>query len=594
VKELSPERRALLAGLLSLLVIIIWSMIYKPPAPPKPSPHQAATETAGQTGAAARPATAPTRAPAAVAPGPSAIPPRAAGEERTIVVESHLYRVELSNRGAVVRSWQLKKYTDDHKPPRTLDVVHPDAALAGGWPFSLALDDAQLEAEANSGLYVVTQAEPRPTAGAPDKTESYELAPPVTPLTAPTELHFVWGDGRLAVIKRLKFDRSYVVEMETSVQLDGKPLAHGVAWRGGFGDTTVYMPAEQVQVFSSGGGRLQMLPYKKLGDPNQPAQRLRRPGTFDYVGIEDRYFAAAFLPRAVNPNSLALWDWRLDRDIQQDGKTVKEPVAEMAASETSPGPLSLRVFVGPKDLDELKKLNPPLSDLVQFGWLEIIAAPLFYLLRWLHGYVPNYGWAIILMTVLINMLLFPLKVKSWRSMQKMQKVAPEIRAIQDRYKKYSLRDPRKQEMNKEVMAVYQREGINPMGGCLPMVLQMPIWFALYRMLNVTIELRHAPWLGWIHDLSARDPYYILPVLMGVTMYVMQKTTPMTATDPAQQRMLSWTPLMFGAMFVIFPVSSGLVLYILASNLVNMAQQWYLNRTEPVAARAMRGKEAKKK
>jgi YidC/Oxa1 family membrane protein insertase len=149
-------------------------------------------------------------------------------------------------------------------------------------------------------------------------------------------------------------------------------------------------------------------------------------------------------------------------------------------------------------------------------------------------------------------------------------------------------------MNKEVMAVYQREGINPMGGCLPMVLQMPIWFALYRMLNVTIELRHAPWLGWIHDLSARDPYYILPVLMGVTMYVMQKTTPMTATDPAQQRMLSWTPLMFGAMFVIFPVSSGLVLYILARNLVNMAQQWYLNRTEPVAARAMRGKEAKKK
>ncbi|HJY85347.1 MAG TPA: membrane protein insertase YidC [Candidatus Acidoferrales bacterium] len=589
MKELSPERRALLAGLLSLLVIIIWSMIYKPPAPPKPSPQHAGTETAG------RPATAAGQPLASVAaPGPSAIPARAASEERTIVVESHLYRIELSNRGAAVRSWQLKKYTDDHKPPRTLDVVHPDATQAVGWPFSLALDDPQLEAQANSGLYVVTLAEPRLAAGVPDKTVSYELAPPLTPLTPPTELHFMWSDGRLAVIKHLKFDPSYVVEMETSVQLDGKPLVHGVAWRGGFGDTTVYMPAEQVQVFFSSGGKLQMLPYKKLGDPNQPAQRLHRPGTFGYVGIEDRYFAAAFLPRAATSAGVALWDWRLDVDIEQDGKTVKEPVAEMAARETSPGPLALRVFVGPKDLDELKKLNPPLTDLVQFGWLEIIAAPLFYLLRWLHGYVPNYGWAIILMTVLINMLLFPLKVKSWRSMQKMQKVAPEIRAIQDRYKKYSLRDPRKQEMNKEVMAVYQRENINPMGGCLPMVLQMPIWFALYRMLNVTIELRHAPWLGWIHDLSARDPYYILPVLMGVTMYAMQKMTPMTATDPAQQRMLNWTPLMFGAMFVIFPVSSGLVLYILASNLVNMAQQWYLNRSEPVAAKAPRGKEAKKR
>ena len=570
MKELSTEKRALLAALLALAVVAVWQMVFLPKVPTKsqePTPQQA---TAQPPPAPAQPSG------QAVAAAPAAsIPAKAAAEEKTIIVENSHYRVVFSNRGAVVRSWQLKKYTDDHKPPRTLDLVHPEAAQqTGGWPFSLALDDAQLEAQVNAALFEVT--------------------PGAISVEAPAEIRFEWSDGRLAVSKRVKFDRSYVVQAETSVALDGKPLAHGVAWRGGFGDTTVYQPAEQVQVFSSAGGKLQMLPYKKLGAPDQPAQRQRQSGTFDYVGIEDHYFVAAFLPRAGSSGSLVLWQWRLDRDVQQDGKPAKDPVAEMAAGSTATGPLALRIFVGPKDYDELKGLTPPLTDLVQFGWLEVIALPLFYLLQWLYRYVPNYGWAIVLLTVLINMVLFPLKVKSWRSAQKMQKVAPEIKTIQERYKKYALRDPRKQKMNEEVMAVYKREGINPMGGCLPMLLQFPIWFALYRMLNVTIELRHAPWLGWIKDLSARDPYYILPVLMGVTMYVMQKMTPVTTTDPSQQRMMNMMPLMFGGMFIIFPVSSGLVLYILSSNLVGMAQQWYLNRTTPADAKAPHGKDAKKK
>ncbi len=567
MKELSSEQRAVLFVVIALVVIYGWSWVYKPP-PPKPAPTTPAPATSAR---AAAPATTPS--------APSRIAPHGAAEEKTIVVENSLYRVELSNRGGIVRSWQLKKYTDDHKPPRTLDVVNREAAQqTGGWPFSLVLDDAQLEGAANTALYAVS--------------------PSGTSLEAPAEIQLEWSDGKLAVTKHWKFDRSYVVQIETSVTLDGKPLAHGVAWRGGFGDMTVYMPAEHVQVFSSSAGRLQMLPYKKLGAPEQPSQRVRSPSAVDYAGIEDQYFAAAFLPQlgpaGAHAGGLAFWQWKLERDTQVEGKAVKEPVAEMAAGSTSPGPLALRVFVGPKDLDVLKRLTPPLTELVQFGWMEFIAAPLFYLLRWLHHYVPNYGWAIIFMTVLINMVLFPLKVKSWRSMQRMQKVAPEIKAIQERYKKYSLRDPRRQQMNQEVMAVYKRQGINPMGGCLPMLLQMPIWFGLYRMLTVTIELRHAPWLGWIRDLSARDPYYILPVLMALTMYIMQKMTPTTATDPTQQRMLTLMPVMFGGMFVIFPVSSGLVLYILTSNLVGMAQQWYLNRTAPADAPAAPSKSGKKK
>jgi YidC/Oxa1 family membrane protein insertase len=244
------------------------------------------------------------------------------------------------------------------------------------------------------------------------------------------------------------------------------------------------------------------------------------------------------------------------------------------------GPLALRVFVGPKALDELRALRPPLSELVQFGWLGVISEPLFIFLKWIHNYVSNWGWAIILMTIAINVAMFPLKVSSWRSMQKMQRVAPEMKQIQEKYKKYSMTDPRRQKMNEEVMGLYKREGINPYGSCLPMLMQLPIWMALYSMLGVAIELRHAPWVWWIKDLSARDPYYILPLTMVGLMWWSQKMTPMTTADPAQQRMMTMMPLMFGVMFVVFPVSSGLVLYILSSTLIGIAQQWYLNKTAP--------------
>jgi YidC/Oxa1 family membrane protein insertase len=466
--------------------------------------------------------------------------------------------VEFSNRGGVVRSWQLKKYLDNKKNP--LDLVNAAAARqVGGWPFSFILEDAQLEKQLNEALFVMT--------------------PAGASLHAPAEVAFDWSDGRLRASKRLKFDGGYVVEFESSVLLDGQPLANALAWRGGFGDIYDYAHADQVKVFYSENAKINSLEHKKLGVEDRQEQRFRYPGAPGYAGIEDRYFAAAFLP--VGPG-VSLWHWRLQYEsaVNADGSKTKEPLAEMAAGTFAPGPLALRIYIGPKALDELGNLNPPLKDLVQFGWFGIIAEPLFYLLKWIYRYVPNYGWAIILMTLLINTVLFPLKVKSWRSMQKMQKVMPEVKQIQDRYKKYSMRDPRRQEMNEEVMKVYRREGINPLGGCVPMALQMPIWIALYQMLNAAIELRHAPWMWWIKDLSAKDPYYILPILMALTMYLSQKMMPATSADPAQQRMMQMMPIIFGGMFVVIPVSSGLVLYILSSNVIGMVQQWYLNRTPP--------------
>ena len=558
MKEFSQETRALFAFLLALVVLLVWGKFYKPPAPPPRPP-------AGQT--APHPAPSATQpVPATQSAGAPTVAVKTESVEKTIVVESTFYRIELSNRGGVVRSWQLKKYKDDQKPPHTLDLVNaPAAQQLGGWPFSLALQDPQLEVRANAALYTIT--------------------PSALALPAPADVTFEWSDGHLAVTKRLKFAQSYLIELEISVLLDGKPLPAAIAWRGGFGDTTVYQAAQQVGVFYATGGKLTLLPLKKLGVSDHPELRAAQAGPLDYAGIGDKFFTAAFLP---NSPGMELWHWELSREFTVDNKQEKEAVAEMAAGAETPGPFSVRVYVGPKALEELSAQHPPLEELVQFGWLGIIAKPLLDVLRWIYRYVPNYGWAIVLLTLVINMALFPLKVKSWHSMKNMAKVAPEVEAIKQRYAKYSLTDPRKKKMNEETMELYKREGINPMGGCLPTLLQFPIWFAFYRMLGTAIELRHAAWILWVYDLSARDPFYILTILMTITMYLMTKMTPQTITDPAQQKMMALMPLMFGVMFFVFPVSCGLILYILTQNIVGIGQQWYLNRTEPLPAKGKSG------
>src|SRR5579864_6732289 len=579
-KEMSTEMRSLLAAVLCLLVIAGWSLIYKPPQPPSTKPAAVATNPVAP--APGSPSTSVPVAQKAKAPAAPVIM-RAASAERSVVIESDVYRVEISNRGGVVRSWQLKQFTDDHKPPRTLDLVHPDAAQqSGSWPFSIALDDPQQEASVNSALFEITSAGKVPDAGAV--------------LHAPAEITLSWSDGHLEVTKQLKFNSTYIVDVKTAVTLDGMPLRISLAWSGGFGDATAYRAAAQTQVFTSADGKLNTLAAKNLGKSGQTTVRAPLAGTFDFAGIQDLYFAATFLPPFTARGDLAeipltVTGWTYSHETTVEGKTETEIVPQMAAGLATPGPLDLRVYAGPKSIDGLKAVRPPLNSLVQFGWWGFIAEPLFYSLKWMHQYIPNYGWAIVLMTIAINMVMFPLKVKSMRAMQKMQKVAPEVKTIQEKYKKYSMRDPRKAEMNKEVMAVYSREGINPLGSCWPTLIQMPIWFGLYRMLANMIELRHTPWFGWIHDLSARDPYFILPALMAVSMYFMQKMTPTPGMDPAQAKMMGLTPLIFGGMFALYP--SGLSVYILTSNIVGIGQQWYLYRTTPPPPKPSRGPGKKK-
>jgi len=576
--KFTPELRILVASLLSFGVIILWAKYFGPKPPIQPSQANRPAVTAPATPSpAASPAANPsqtTAAPATVAPlAASTIPVKSDSQERTIVVENSLYRVEISNRGGVVKSWQLKNYKDDSKPQRVLDVVHPEASQqTGGWPFSVILDDTQLQNTANQGLFQIS-------------SDSVNLH-------APADVVLTWSDGHLEVTKHFKFDHSYVVRVETSAKFNGNPIKAGIGWLGGFGDLTVTNPApvETVQTYYSEGGKVSTFLYKKLDDLEKWGPGLWQGGK-GFVGIEDRYFTAAFLPASGAGGPLETRYWKAWRTVKVNGQDSAEPVPQVAAA-TPTQPLDLRLYVGPKDYDELKKMSPPLHGLINFGWLEFIAEPLFHGLKWLHGYIPNWGWAIVVLTLVINMLLFPLRISSYKTTLKMQRVAPEIKSIQDKYKKYSMRDPRKAEMNKEVMAIYSREGINPVGGCFQMFLQMPVWIGLNTALRYSIEMRQATWL-WIVDLSSRDPLYVLPVLMGVSMYLVSKMTPMTSTDPQQQMMMKIMPVTMAAIFMISPISSGLAVYILTSSVVGIAQQWYLNRTHPAPApvKPARGKKS---
>jgi YidC/Oxa1 family membrane protein insertase len=578
--KFTPELRILVASLLSMGVILLWAKYFGPKPPVQPPqanrPAVSAPATPGSVTSQAAtnsptPATAAGMAPAA----PVTVTPVSDSQERTIVIENDLYRVEISNRGAVVKSWQLKKYMDDAKPQRVLDVVHPDASQqTGGWPFAVVLDDEQLQNAANAGLY--------------------QSSSTATSLHAPAAAEFTWSDGHLEIKKHFRFDHTYVVRVETTATLNGRPINAGLGWLGGFGDLTVTNPApvETVSTYYTENGKITTYLHKKLDGLDKWGPGVWQGGK-DFVGIEDRYFTAAFLPlNGAAPGTLATRYWKTSRTVQVGGQDTLEPVPEVAVSAPAQ-PMAVRVYVGPKDYDDLKKMNPPLNGLVSFGWMEFIADPLFHGLKWLHNYIPNWGWSIVVLTLIVNMLLFPLRISSYKTTLKMQRVAPEIKAIQEKYKKYSMRDPRKAEMNKEVMAIYSREGINPVGGCFQMFLQMPVWFGLNTALRFAIEMRHARWFGWITDLSSKDPYYVLPVMMGLSMYLVSKMTPMTSTDPQQQMMMKIMPITMAGLFMISPISSGLAVYILTSSVVGIGQQWYLNRTHPVVVpvKPVRGKKS---
>lgn len=475
---------------------------------------------------------------------------KTAQKEQLYSVETDLFKLSVSNRGAVVKEWVLKNYLDDSDAP--LNLI--DQSQLGGFPLALRIDT---EPEVSSRL-----------ATALFHSESPLKVKLSQGGARSRSLKFEYAAGRVRVLKELTFTAgSYEVMVDCAVFMDSRPVEYFLLWQGGFGDATLKNTWAKRQIVYQGQEDINRL---EVGDLE--SQQVME-GRFDFLGVEDHYFAAVFLPSTAS----GIQRIYMARDSGATGEDGEEFFLKVGAysSATEAG---IRLFVGPKDT---KILPDELGDLIDYGWFAFLCKPLFYGLTWIYSVVGNYGLAIMILTIFINAALFPLRYKSVVSSQKMQKVQPKMKAIQEKYKKLKSTDPKRQQMNSEMMALYKEHGVNPLGGCLPLILQMPFLFAFYNLLNVAIELRQAPFFWWIQDLSAPDPPpWILPLLMVASMVLMQKMTPMPSADPLQAKMMMFMPLIFG--FMMAAQSSGLVLYWLTSNLVNILQQLGMNRYGPIA------------
>jgi YidC/Oxa1 family membrane protein insertase len=561
--EPGSEKRLLLIFLVTFVAMILFEPLLKKylPQPPAP-PQHSQTETQPTQASPTLPEAAP---PAAVPMGAT----KQAANETEKVIENDLYRITFTNKGAQVKSWILKKFNNDAQNG-PLDLVNQDAAKLYGYPLSLWSYDEGLRTRLNSALYV----------------------PSVETKQNSSTITFEYSDSELAVRKTFHFDESYVVGIETAVTYKGQSVAALPAWPSGFGDETSPAFFVKASIAYQYNKNIERLPLScglsLFSKCNKISGGATIPGPFHWAGPNDQYFAAIFIPD--DPASASMVTLRNPLSIPRDPEKPNSEKTQVdtlgAAVGNLHGMSSERLFAGPKELTVLQKIPVPgltgadndLTGLVDFGWWGILAKPLFIWLRWTYNHViPNWGWAIVIQTLIITLALLPLRISQMKSMLKMQRVAPQIKQIQEKYKKYSLRDPRKAAMNEEISALYKKEGVNPAGGCLPLLIQMPFLFAYYRMLDTALDLRHAHWL-WIHDLSAADPLYILPILMVISSLLTQRMTPQAGMDPSQQRMMNvMMPLFMG--FIFFRLAAGLNLYYAVVNLISIAQQAVMNRTK---------------
>lgn len=553
------ERRVLLAISLSFLVLFAYQTYFAPkpaPVPPGNAPvaaPAAAPAVPSVTGGAAGvpPAADPAPASTAVDEGEAA--------EREIAVETRSVRAVFTNRGARIKHWHLKGYLNDDGQP--LDLV-PDAGAVNNalLPFSLRLDDQALTSAVNGGLF------------------RSDAAATVDGTAGPVTLTFAWRSAGVVVRKVFTVPPDgYTFSFTVSVERDGQPLNPAVEWGPGLGDEIAHASAGTFFAPSSS------TPAQALVHRDRSVARLTTAGTeegpFMFAGIDDHYFTALALNDFASPQP-----WRVDHTpFVVPPRNEGAPSGRFAAfSVRYPAPpQEQRFFFGPKAFDELRAIDTELVRVINFGMFAWLAVPLLNALKWVHQFVGNWGWAIIVLTVLINLAMFPLRHKAVTSMRKMQEIQPEMKAIQERYSKFKVTDPQRQKMNEEVMALYKAKGVNPASGCVPMLLTFPFLFAFYAMLSQAIEIRGAEFMGWITDLSRPDPLFITPLLMGATMFWQQRIAP-TSADPVQQRVMMIMPIMFTFMFLSYP--SGLVIYWTISNLWAIGQQYLTTSLVPTTVK----------
>jgi YidC/Oxa1 family membrane protein insertase len=559
------EKRILIAFTLSFLVFFMYSRMYRPQPgdvpvtypekPGTPETYDRGPEQGDIRGETRDEATSASKEQAEAAPSVSETPLTEekieAEREQQLEIDTPLYVAVLSNRGGNLRSFTLKNYEDGEGNPYEM-IPQEASRMLAIHPLDVIVEGEGSDAIKNA-LFETSVLDLRLSA---NEQKSLEMN---------------WADGRgLKVTKKLVFSGdSYVMGVEVSVRRSGAETRKTVFFGPGAGEKTrsgTYAQPDKGVVRS--GQEIEFFDAGDIEDGDGAAIGI------DVVGVSSHYFAGLMLPSEsreyesrFNKQSLEI------KDENGDGKKRDFISAALVARGI---PARFNLFLGPKEHDRLAALGPGIEKVIDYGsWMRFLAVPLRTALVWINDFVGNYGWSIVLLTILINVALIPLKHHSYVSMRKMQKLSPQIKKIQEKYKKLKPTDPKQQEKNQEVMALYKKHGASPMSGCLPMLLMLPFFFAFYRLLMVSIELRHAPFMLWIQDLSTYDPYFVLPILMGVTQIGIQKMSPQTSADPMQQKIMMLMPVMF--IFILAWAPAGLVLYWFVNNLVSIGQQTFTNR-----------------
>ncbi|MBI3608879.1 MAG: membrane protein insertase YidC [Nitrospirae bacterium] len=525
------ERNAVIFLVMSVIIIIVYSLVVPPSPPPVPKPSASTVDE--------KPAT-PQRiaTPRAEGEAPALEP----GPERVVTVETDLYHATLSTRGAVITSWQLARYTNGPTKRAPVGLFTPPEKGAAVAPLAVVIEgsDEALNTAVLNGPYALEGGDLRLSADQPTGQLRFEVRTP---------------SGQV-VSKRLTFHHdSYEVDVELTARQVAGPYRLMLGENFGirqWGDTTSvgYVgPTSQVD------GKIIQDKPSKLEQPVIHAGRVA------WTALQDKYFLAALIPQEPQVAVVAerFGDRRVTAGLQ-----------DTVSGET--GTRRYRLYAGPKEYDRLGAMHVGLDATIDFGWfmfgswslVRLIAEPLFLILKFLHAYLGNYGVAIISLTALIKIVFIPLTHKSYVSMRAMSTLQPQLQALQKKYKHDKAR------LNQELMSLYKTNKVNPLGGCLPMVLQIPFFVAFFNILYTTIELRQAPFVFWITDLSDKDPSYVLPVLMGATMVLQQKLQP-TTMDPKQAKLMLLMPVVFTFFFLSFP--SGLVLYWMVNNLLSILQQY---------------------
>jgi YidC/Oxa1 family membrane protein insertase len=561
------DNRSLIVMMFLLVSVFFGLQYFRAKTNPQTvAPNSGATQNA-PANSAAQPAAA---APASTAAVPSTgvessvakEPTVQASAESTTTIENELYRITFTNRGGQVTNWILKRFKDtDGKP---LNLVHTEAAEKFGYPLSLYTYDAALTAGLNNALYVASA---------------------TGTVNAPATLTFNYSDGTTQVRKTFSFDETYVLRAEVEVSRNGAPIRALVSWPGGFGDQDNAQAYNGAQFDTSVNGKDEHLAPKKVSG----GATINPP--FDWVAVSDPFFAAAFLPEAPATATAATLHNELDvaKTIRRTGigsgspskGPITVPILGTAVGDTS-GRTSTRIYVGPKAISVLKTVraansNVTLEPLLEFGFWGAIGKYLFLALQFIHAHiVSNWGWAIVILTILVNVLMLPFRIKTMQNGLKMQRIQPQMDAIKEKYKKYKATDPKRNEMNMEIMKLQKDNGVNMFGGCIPTLITLPLLYAFFTMLPRVVELRQAHWL-WLPDLQSPDPWHILPIVMVVSQFLVQFYTPSPGVDPQQQKMMAFMMPAISGYFT-WNYGSGLALYWAIGNLISILQQSIMNKT----------------